>query len=142
MSKDATNSNYIPGSCNIGKGEIRQRQVVALIGAVLTIIAALGLNSNEDPNPPRFFIFFPALIFAIGFVQSRRRFCLAYGFAGTFNFGKLGKISKVASPEDKKADRKMALKIMGQSLLLALTITIAYTSLGLIGDFVSTIFGN
>jgi hypothetical protein len=142
MAQDSTGTDYLPGSCNIGKREVRQRQVVALIGAVLTVIAGIGLLSNEDPNPPRFFIFFPAMIFAIGFVQSRKKFCLAYGFAGTFNMGSLGKISKVASAADKKADRKMAIKIMQQSVLLALGITIAFTTLGLVGDFVSKVFSN
>ncbi len=125
-------SDYIPGTCNIGKSEIRQRQFVALVGAFLTVFIGIGLLSNEDPNPPRFFIFFPALIFAIGFVQSRKKFCLAYGFAGTFNFGRLGKASKVASAEDKKADRKMAISIFRQSVLLALGITVTYTTLAII----------
>jgi hypothetical protein len=125
-------SDYIPGTCNIGKSEIRQRQFVALVGAFLTVFIGIGLLSNEDPNPPRFFIFFPALIFSIGFVQSRKKFCLAYGFAGTFNFGKLGKASRVASAEDKKADRKMALTIFRQSVLLALGITVTYTTLAII----------
>ena len=125
-------ADYIPGTCNIGKSEIRQRQFVALVGALLTVFIGIGLLSNEDPNPPRFFIFFPALIFSIGFVQSRKKFCLAYGFAGTFNFGKLGKASRVASAEDKKSDRKMAISIFRQSVLLALGITVTYTTLAII----------
>ena len=132
MTNNSADAQYIPGTCNIGKSEIRQRQFVALVGAVLTVIMGIGLLSNEDPNPPRFFIFFPAMIFAIGFVQSRKKFCLAYGFAGTFNFGRLGKASRVASPEDKKSDRKMALNILRQSLLLALGITLTYTTLAFI----------
>ena len=125
-------TEYIPGTCNIGKSEIRQRQFVALVGAFLTLFIGIGLLSNEDPNPPRFFIFFPALIFSIGFVQTRKKFCLAYGFAGTFNFGRLGKASRVASAEDKKADRKMAISILRQSVLLALGITVTYTTLAII----------
>ena len=125
-------SEYIPGTCNIGKSEIRQRQFVALVGAFLTVFIGIGLLSNEDPNPPRFFIFFPALIFSIGYVQTRKKFCLAYGFAGTFNFGRLGKASRVASAEDKKADRKMAISILRQSVLLALGITVTYTTLAII----------
>ena len=132
MATDASNTQYLPGSCNIGKNEIRQRQVVALIGAILTLVAGAGLLSNEDPNPPRFLIFFPALIFAIGFVQSRKKFCLAYGFAGTFNFGKLGNASRVASAADRKADRKTAINIFLQSAALALGITVVYTTLAII----------
>jgi hypothetical protein len=59
------------------------------------------------------------MIASVGFIQSRSKFCLAYGFAGTFNVGKLGDISRVASPEDRAADRKTALTILGKSLLLA-----------------------
>jgi hypothetical protein len=125
-------TDYIPGTCNIGKGEIRRRQFVALIGLFLTITVGIGLLPNEDPNPPRFFIFLPAMVFAIGFVQSRKKFCLAYGFAGTFNFGKLGKVSRVASAEDRKADRKMAISIFRQSALLAFAITVVYTTLAYI----------
>ena len=132
MATDASNTQYLPGSCNIGKNEIRQRQIVAVIGAILTLVAGAGLLSNEDPNPPRFFIFFPALIFAIGFVQSRKKFCLAYGFAGTFNFGKLGKASRVASAADRKADRKTAINIFLQSAALAIGITVVYTTLAII----------
>jgi len=55
----------------------------------------------------------------VGFVQSRSKFCLAYGFAGTFNVGKMGDIKRVTSKEDRAADRATALKILGKSFLLA-----------------------
>jgi hypothetical protein len=69
------------------------------------------------------------MVFAVGFIQSRRKFCLAYGLAGTFNLGKLGQISKVANPEDKAADRKTALSILAQATALALGLTGAITLL-------------
>ena len=116
-------TDYIPGTCNIGKGEIRRRQIVALIGLFLTVTSMTALISNEAAQSARFSIFLPAMVFAIGFVQSRKKFCLAYGFAGTFNFGKLGQISRVASAAERKADRVTALKILGQSALLAAVIT-------------------
>jgi hypothetical protein len=116
-------TEYIPGTCNIGKGEIRRRQFVALLGLVLTVSSMAALISSDAAKSARFSIFLPAMVFAIGFVQSRKKFCLAYGFAGTFNFGKLGNVSRVASAEDRKADRATALKIFAQSALLALIIT-------------------
>ena len=116
-------TDYIPGTCNIGKGEIRRRQIVALIGLFLTVTSMTALISNEAAQSARFSIFLPAMVFAIGFVQSRKKFCLAYGFAGKFNFGKLGQISRVASAAERKADRVTALKILGQSALLAAVIT-------------------
>ena len=116
---------YIPGSCNIGKGEIRRRQVVALAGAVISTTSLVGLISTDAARSARFSLFIPLMIFAIGFVQSRKKFCLAYGLAGTFNFGGLGQISRVSDPISKKADRKTALTILAQSTALALGLTLA-----------------
>jgi hypothetical protein len=115
---------YIAGSCNIGKGEIRRRQFVALIGLILIITTAAGLIGSDSAKSARFGVFVPALVFSVGFIQSRRKFCLAYGLMGTFNFGPLGKLSRVATPEDRSADRKTAISILAQALSLALTITL------------------
>ena len=115
---------YVAGSCNIGTGEIRRRQVVALAGAVISATSLVGLISTDVERSARFSLFIPLMIFAIGFVQSRKKFCLAYGFMGTFNFGKLGQISRVSDPIAKKADRKTALTILAQSTALALGLTL------------------
>ena len=119
-------SEYIPGTCNIGKGEIRQRQVVALFGIFLTISSATALLATDQSRTSRLSIFIPALVFSIGFVQSRSKFCLAYGLAGTFNFERLGKITKVQSAEDRKADRKTAIAILLKSAALAALITAVF----------------
>ena len=116
-------TEYIAGSCNIGKGEIRRRKFVALIGAAITLTTATTLFTTDQSRIARLSIFIPAIIFAIGFVQSRKKFCLAYGLAGTFNFGGLGDVKRVQSEEDRKADRKTALSILAQSAMLAVAIT-------------------
>lgn len=116
-------TEYIPGSCNIGKGEIRRRQLVALIGIFLTFSSATALLATNQSRTNRLSIFIPALIFSIGFVQARSKFCLAYGLAGTFNFERLGKISRVQSKQDRKADRKTAIIILLKSAALAALIT-------------------
>jgi hypothetical protein len=119
-------SEYVAGSCNIGKGEIRRRQLVALFGIFLTISSATALLATDQSRSSRISIFVPALVFSVGFVQSRSKFCLAYGLAGTFNFERLGKISRVASVEDRKADRKTAIVILLKSAALAALITAAF----------------
>lgn len=116
---------YVAGSCNIGKGEVRRRQVVALAGAVISVTFLVGLIGTDATKNARLTLFFPLMVFAIGFIQSRKKFCLAYGFMGTFNFGKLGQISRVSDPVAKKADRKTAITILSQSILLALGLTLA-----------------
>lgn len=120
---------YIPGTCNLGKAEVRSRQIVALVGLVATLILATGLIASSTPQASGLTLFAPLMVFAVGFIQSRRKFCLAYGLAGTFNLGKLGQISKVANPEDKAADRKTALSILAQATALALGLTGAITLL-------------
>ena len=115
---------YIPGSCNIGKGEIKRRQLVALVGLFFSIVTLLTFSTVDTPTSIRLGIFFPLMVASVGFVQSRSKFCLAYGFAGTFNVGKMGDIKRVTSKEDRQADRVTALKILGKSFLLASLATV------------------
>jgi hypothetical protein len=116
-------AQYIPGSCNIGKGEIRQRQIVALIGLAISISSLIALISTDAPRGARLGIFIPLAVASIGWVQSRKKFCLAYGFMGTFNFGKLGQLSKVADSASRATDRKTALSILIQSGAYAVVAT-------------------
>jgi hypothetical protein len=116
--------SYIPGTCNIGQGEIRRRQFVALIGLTLSTIALIGFISADTQPSLRLGIFIPLSVASIGWVQSRKKFCLAYGFMGTFNFGKLGQLSRVSDKASLAADRKTALSILAQSLGLAAILTL------------------
>ena len=108
-------ANYIPGTCNIGSGEIRRRQIVALIGLALSISSLVTIISTNAPRGARLGIFLPLAVASIGWVQSRKQFCLAYGFMGTFNFGKLGQLSRVSDNASRAADRKTALSILFQA---------------------------
>ena len=119
-------NQYIPGTCNLGKDEIRSRQIVALFGLFLTISSVIGILAADQGRSVRFSIFIPAMIFSVGFVQSRSKFCLAYGLAGTFNFERLGKISRVSSAEDRRADRKTAIIILLKAAALAAVITVVF----------------
>lgn len=116
-------ADYIPGACNIGTGEIRRRQIVALIGLVLSISSLVTLISTNAPRGARLGIFIPLAVASIGWVQSRKKFCLAYGFMGTFNFGKLGQLSRVADSDNRAADRKTALSILFQAGAYAVVAT-------------------
>ena len=116
-------ADYIPGTCNIGEGEISRRRMVALIGLIFTLSSLATSITNGASPEARLGIFIPALVMSVGWVQSRKKFCLAYGFAGTFNFGKLGAISKVSDPAARKADRLTAIKIFAQSALYAAIVT-------------------
>mgnify|MGYP007065519806 CR=1 FL=1 len=124
-------TEYIPGTCNIGGGELTRRRMVAVLGLILTLSSTATLISTEANRQSRLGIFLPALVMSVGWVQSRKRFCLAYGFAGTFNFGALGKLSKVSDQAARAADRKTAIKIFAQSALYAAVITAIVVALPL-----------
>jgi hypothetical protein len=114
---------YIPGTCNIGKAEIRRRQFVALLGAIATILGAISIGNKYTSHTPRIWLFIPALVFAIGWIQSKKKFCLAYGYMGVFNFNTGRDTNKVISKDDLKADRATAFSILTQAIVLAFAIT-------------------
>ncbi len=115
--------DYLPGKCNIGGGEIRRRQLVALIGLFFSISTFVTLLSTSAPRNARLGLFLPLMVASVGWVQSRSKFCLAYGFAGTFNFGKLGALSRVNDSDSRSADRKTATKILIKSAAIAGIVT-------------------
>jgi hypothetical protein len=117
---------YIAGSCNIGTREIMRRRIVALSGLLFSLITASAVLSADSPKSARWALFVPLLVAAIGWIQSRRKFCLAYGLAGTFNFGRMGEIKRVNDPISRNADRKTALAILLQAIGLAFAVTLAF----------------
>ena len=119
-----SDNQYVAGSCNIGTGEIRRRQIVAIIGSALSVSALIGFISTSAEPSLRLGIFIPLAVASIGWVQSKRKFCLAYGLMGTFNFGKLGQLSRVQDRAALAADRKTAVVILTQSLSLAAVLTL------------------
>jgi hypothetical protein len=119
-----SDNQYVAGTCNIGTGEIRRRQIVAVIGSILSVSALVGFISTKAEPLLRLGIFIPLAVASIGWVQSRRKFCLAYGLMGTFNFGKLGQLSRVQDKAALAADRKTAVVILTQSLSLAAVLTV------------------
>ncbi|MFZ9222502.1 MAG: hypothetical protein ACO23J_04240 [Candidatus Nanopelagicaceae bacterium] len=115
---------YIPGTCNLGKSEVKRRQFVALLGLALSIFSAVSLWNASLATKAT--VVLPLFVFSVGYVQSRKKFCMAYGFAGSFNLGKLGELARVSDPADRAADRKMALRILLEAALLAVALTAAY----------------
>lgn len=105
--------------------------MVAAIGFVLSLSALTTFITTDVPRSVRLGIFIPLFVMAIGWVQSRKKFCLAYGFTGTFNFGKLGNISRVADPIARAADRRTAVIIFAQSTLYAAALTALVVALPL-----------
>lgn len=125
-----TNSGYLPGVCNIGSREIMRRRAVGIAALVFALISGYTLYAADDlTKSARWGVFFPLFVSAIGFIQARNKFCLAYGLAGTFNFGKIGDMERVFDAESKKTDRRKALAILIQSAIIAGVTTAIFVSL-------------
>ena len=117
-------SEYISGACNIGPAEIKRRKQGAYLGGALYLIVSISLIASDASKSARLWVFLPAALFAVGYIQSKRKFCVAYGFLGIFNFEKLGKTTKIKVNQELKADRKYAIKLSVQALLLAIILTL------------------
>lgn len=118
---------YQSGSCNIGNAEIRRRKISGIIGGVLSLTFYAVALSFHASQGIRALIFFPLVLTTIGWYQSRRRFCLAFGLMGVFNFGNLGETSRVQDPAQRSADRAQALKMLAQASAVAAVFALVFT---------------
>ena len=111
---------YVAGACNIGPEEITRRKRAAAAGFAATLFLGVALLALGSPSGlgPRLLIALPLTGAAIGWIQARRRFCMAYGLAGTFNLEKIGNMSRVAGAAALAADRRTALIIAAQGLAI------------------------
>lgn len=100
MKMSSKTPEYQSGSCNIAGAEVR---------------SLIFSHSHWLP------------LAVIGWYQSRRKFFLAFGLSGVFNFGNLGEISQVADPAQRSADRAQALKMLAQATLTAAVFALILT---------------
>jgi archaellum biogenesis protein FlaJ (TadC family) len=123
---------YIPGVCNIGRAEIRQRQLLAWIALAVTIGMWIAFAVFAVAPLWRLTLFFPAAVSAVGFLQAAWHFCAAFGLGGVFNFGpSVGKTDKVRhedtaeQAEYRRHDRRTAIQIIALSALVGVIVAAA-----------------
>ena len=116
-------TQYIPGVCNIGEAEIKQRQRVGWIGLVVTIAAWGLLTFLPVPAVWKLLLFFPAAMSASGFIQAFTSFCAGFGMRGVFNFGtQLYKTDNVTQASFRAKDKRKAQLIFVYSILIGLVV--------------------
>ena len=118
---------YSSGSCNIGGAEVHRRKVSGVIGALFSVTYYVACISLAAPKGIRAIIFIPLVLAWTGWLQSRRKFCAAFGLMGVFNFGKLGEASRVVEAEARANDRKRALILLTQAVALSVVSTLFFT---------------
>lgn len=121
-------NEYIPGVCNIGRAEVRQRKVIGWVGLAVTVGAWIACIVFQVAPAWRLALFVPASIAATGFLQAAWHFCATFGVLGLSNFGpNVGKTDTVEQAEFRRQDRRTALKIIALSLLAGVAVAgVAY----------------
>jgi hypothetical protein len=124
-----TPDGYRAGACNIGPVEIRRRRNAGLAGAAATVVLAVALVAIGAPTWARLLVFFPAAGAAVGFLQARSRFCVAFALQGIRNFGPLGGAETVADAADHSADLRAAARLIVESAVIGAVVAVAFALL-------------
>jgi hypothetical protein len=122
----AKKTDYIPGVCNIGPAEIRMRRMAGWAGLGATVLLWAMFFVFRVPAAWRLFLFFPAVMSAVGFLQAAMHFCAAFGVMGVFNLGpNVGKTDSIEQADFRKKDRQKALLILLYSCLIGMAAAMA-----------------
>ncbi len=117
---------YVPGTCNIGKKGVQKRRNAAIFGLVIFVLTVLLFQSTHAPAYYRVAVFFPLFISVLGFVQTRNKFCVAFGVMGVFSFSDKSETTTIEQQAYLKQDRKRATIMILQSIGISLAITVAF----------------
>ncbi len=121
-----TESEYIPGTCNIGPAEIKARRNVAIISTILSIVIIILLVVLHANKLWRLTLFIPATSVAVSFQQVYFHFCVNFGLRGVFNFGDIGKTFTVDQQENFKKDRMKAQKMIATGIFFGLVLALLF----------------
>ena len=122
----ASDQLYVPGACNIGGKEVAKRRLFGWISLVAALSLWAVLAALHVAAAWRVVVFIPAMLAALGFQQSRRRFCVMHGLAGTFKLGSgPANFGSVDQADFRDQDRRAALAIIGLAVLIGVIAALA-----------------
>ncbi len=121
----ASESNYIPGICNINPVEIKRRKMIGNVGFGVFIVFVIALVLFHAPWYYRTVVFIPAFIACTGYLQARNHFCISYASTGQQHADD-GKVVPVNDNAALKADKLKARMMNAQAFVTAAVITAAF----------------
>lgn len=119
-----TETNYTPGVCNINTDEVAKRRkagIGGLVGFILLLAIALTTDLNRFV---RILLFVPAYVTAIGFLQAKSRFCVAYAAAGLEHTDSKSKEANKVTTEAMAKDQQRARQMNVQAFGIAAAATV------------------
>jgi hypothetical protein len=118
-------TTYIPGVCNIGPAEIKQRKLTGTIGLYATVILFAVFLVGDLAPAWRLLLFIPATLGASGYLQAKLHFCVRFGTKGLFNMGNtIVTPETVEKAEYRRKDQRKALKIAGIAFAIGVVIAV------------------
>lgn len=126
---DGDQGRYRPGACNIGPEEMAARRRIGLVQLALAVALGAALLALDTPPWTRIAVW-PLLAAAlVTLEQVRRRFCVAFGFAGLRNFGRLGHAERIEDADARATDRRAALVMVTYCALAAAAVTALFVGI-------------
>ena len=114
---------YLPGACNIGKDEIRERYALAFMGFMISAVLVSSIILYHLPRWSLFVSFIPLVLGFEGFYQGHFKFCAGFAAERVYDVG--GSKKKVTDPKDHFKDMQRAKQIHIYSIISAALITVA-----------------
>ena len=110
-----TQSNYIPGMCNINTAEVAYRRKAMWFGTALSVIFfGVLVVVNIVWWIGVLILFLPVFIGAINFLQVRNKFCVSYGGSGRQNADEGSEAAHAITDETALAADKVKTKRMNR----------------------------
>jgi len=109
--------------CNINKAEVAYRKKAMWLGIGVSVVLLLVLVALSAPVLTRLLLFVPIYVAAIGYLQVKNKFCVAYGSSGKQNASEGSDVATTIEDDaalaaDKKKTRTMNLQAFGISLVV------------------------
>ena len=121
-----TETNYIPGTCNIGNEQLTKRKRFLIKCILITVLCISYQLIFHSDKILRLLMFIPFTVTAVAAQQVMYKFCYRLGLMGMYGFGELGKEKSVEENEYKKLDRKKSQKMIVSSVLISAILTFGY----------------
>ena len=124
--QDQGTSDYRAGACNIGPKEIARRRRAGIAAVLLAVGLGVALVAIDAPALLRGLVLLPLWGGFVSLEQVRRKFCVAYAFAGIRGANPSEAREAVTESADLAADRAAARSMVIYCGLAALAVTIVF----------------
>lgn len=126
---DTGTSGYRAGACNIGPKEIARRRRAGVVAVLIAVALGAILVAMDAPAVARALVFLPLWGGLVSLEQVRRKFCVAFAYAGIQSTNPTETRESVVDPADLTADRAAARLMVVYCGLIALVVTVVFVAL-------------